>query len=155
VELGEIRQRQDSPYRKFFHRENTPIRGSTKRRGTLISKSHAPHPRYKTYTVDTSGRTTPRPVPERPHGSDRREGDSHEDGLPLGSGRDRHSIQPRAMGSRLSPTTRATRDLRRKCNQTENHNSTILPLIPETRDLRRFLVSGMQWRRFLVSGMQW
>ncbi len=79
---------------------------------------------HGTYTVDTDGRTTPRPVPELPHGSDKRKGDSHEDGLPLGIGRPRRIIQPRAMGSRLSPTTRTTRGFGRICNQTgdnENH----------------------------------
>ena len=49
---------------------------------------------------------------------------SHEEWIPLGSGRARRSIQLGAMGSRLSSTARANRGFRRTCNRTgDNENN--------------------------------
>ena len=97
VELGEIRQRTVTG---FTLQEILP-QGEYPKRVIQVEKD--PHLQvtllvHGTHTVDTDGRNTPRPEPEHPHGWDRRQGDSHEDGFPLGIGRTRLIIQPRTMG---------------------------------------------------------
>ena len=124
MELGEIRQRTVTG---LTLKEILP-QGEYPKRVIQVEKD--PHLQvtllvHGTHTVDTDGRPTPRPAPEHPRRPDRRKRDSHESGPPLGGGRPRLRFQPRTMGPRISPTSPATRGIKRIRDQTghnENHH---------------------------------